>query len=312
MRPLTVRVRSRAQPTCAVVVLELEPVGDVALPPFEPGAHIDLVLANGMVRQYSLLPPPPGRTTWRVAVLREATGRGGSAYVHDSVQVGTTLTAIGPRNHFALAPAARYVFIAGGIGITPLLGMIEAAERAEAPWQLYYAGRARSEMLFLPELRRRYAYRISPHAADAHGRLDVTGVVRRAGDDALVYCCGPEAMTREAESAGGAPGQVRVERFTPVELPDQAPEAPFEIELARSGKHLAVPVGTSLLDVLDDAGVFVISSCQEGTCGSCETGVLDGVVDHRDSVLTAEEQAAGNTMMVCVSRALSPSLTLDL
>src|SRR4051812_924421 len=126
MRPLTVRVRSRVQPTSAVVVIELEPVGDVVLPPFEPGAHIDLVLANGMVRQYSLLPPPPGRTTWRVAVLQEPAGRGGSVYVHDSVQVGTSLTAIGRRNHFALAPAARYVFIAGGIGITPLLGMIEA------------------------------------------------------------------------------------------------------------------------------------------------------------------------------------------
>jgi ferredoxin-NADP reductase len=313
MRPLTVRVRSRVQPTCAVVVLELEPVGDVELPPYEPGAHIDLVLANGMVRQYSLLPPPPGRSTWRVAVLREATGRGGSAYVHDSVQVGTTLTVIGPRNHFKLLPAAGYVFIAGGIGITPLLGMIEAAERAEIPWQLFYAGRARREMAFLAELQRRYAYRVSPHAGDTHGRLDVTEVVRRAGLDTLVYCCGPEPMTREAEAAGAdRPGLVRVERFTPAELPPPSADTPFEVELVRSGERLAVPAGTSLLDVLDDAGVFVISSCQEGTCGSCETGVLDGVVDHRDSVLTAEEQAAGNTMMVCVSRALSPSLTLDI
>jgi ferredoxin-NADP reductase len=122
--------------------------------------------------------------------------------VHDSVQVGTTLTAIGPRNHFTLVPAARYVFIAGGIGITPLLGMIEAAERAQTPWQLFYAGRTRREMLFLTELRRRYAYRVSPHAADTHGRLDVTAVVRRAGDDTLAYCCGPDPMTREAEAAG--------------------------------------------------------------------------------------------------------------
>jgi len=313
MRSLTLRVRSRVQPTSATVVLELEPVGDVALPPFEPGTHIDLVLANGMVRQYSLLPPPPGRATWRVAVLREANGRGGSAYVHDSVHVGTTVTAIGPRNHFTLAPAARYVFIAGGIGITPLLGMIQAAERAETPWQLFYAGRTRREMLFLSELRRRYAHRVSPHAADTHVRLDVTGVVRRAGDDTLVYCCGPDPMMREAEAAGAdRPGLVRVERFTPAELPPQTTDTSFEVQLAGSGTHLAVPAGTSLLDVLDDAGVFVISSCQEGTCGSCETGVLDGVVDHRDSVLTPEERAAGTTMMVCVSRALTPSLTLDL
>lgn len=313
MRPLTVRVRARVQPTCAVVVLELEPVGDVALPPFDPGAHIDLVLANGMVRQYSLLPSPPGRTSWRVAVLREPTGRGGSAYVHDSVRVGSTLTVLGPRNHFTLAPAARYVFIAGGIGITPILGMIEAAERAETPWQLFYAGRTRREMFFLTELQRRYAYRVSPHAADTHDRLDVTGVVRRAGEGTLVYCCGPDPMTREAEAAGAErPGLVRVERFTPAELPRPTTDTPFEVALARSGMHLAVPVGTSVLDVLDEAGVFVISSCQEGTCGSCETGVLDGVVDHRDSVLTAEERAAGNTMMVCVSRAGSDSLTLDL
>jgi ferredoxin-NADP reductase len=307
------RVRSRVQPTSTVAVIELEPVGDGSLPPFEPGAHIDLVLANGMVRQYSLLPPLPGRTSWRVAVLREPAGRGGSAFVHDSVEVGTTLTAIGPRNHFALTPAARYVFVAGGIGITPLLGMIEAAERAEIPWQLFYAGRTRREMLFLAELLRRYAYRVSPHAADTHGRLDVTDVVRRAADDALVYCCGPDSMTREAEAAGAdRPGLVRVERFAPADLARPTPDTSFDVELARSGTRLAVPAGTSLLDMLDDAGVFVISSCQEGTCGSCETGVLDGMVDHRDSVLTSEERAAGSTMMVCVSRALSPSLTLDL
>lgn len=295
-----------------VVALTLRDPHGRPLPPWAPGAHIDLVLPEGTVRQYSLCGDPADRDSWRVAVLREPAGRGGSRYVHEQLSEGTKLTLGGLRNKFALLDSPGYLFIAGGIGITPILPMLAAAEASGARWRLLYGGRSRSSMAFLPELER-YGDRVVIAPQDEVGLLDLPGWLGSPQDDVHVYCCGPEPLLLAVEEncRHWAPGTLQVERFHP-----KSPEAPaagsFEIELAGSGRVLPVPADRSVLDVLEEAGVPILSSCREGTCGTCETVVLDGVPEHRDSLLTDDEQAANDLMYVCVSRARSPRLVLDL
>lgn len=295
-------------------LLELARSDGGALDGYTPGAHIDLILANGLVRQYSLLPPDPVAGTWRIAVLRELDGRGGSAYVHDVVDAGSLVRIRGPRNNFQLEPAPAYLFIAGGIGITPLVGMVEHAEATGAAWRLAYAGRSRAHMAFLTELENAFPDRVETFALDVGDQMDVAAQIRGLSNGGLVYCCGPASLIAAVEAAAIPVDAVtvRVERFSPVVGEAHQPEADFEVELAATGLTLHVPAGRSLLAVLEDADVFVLSSCQEGTCGSCETRVLEGLVEHRDSLLTDEEKARNDTMLVCVSRARSPKLVLDL
>jgi ferredoxin-NADP reductase len=287
------------------------PEGD-ALPEWEPGAHVDLLLGPGMVRQYSLCGDPEDRSALAVAVLHEPAGRGGSRHVHQALRVGARLGMSGPRNHFPLVEAKRYLFIAGGIGITPIVPMLAAAEKRGADWTLVYGGRTRRSMAFLDRLIREHGDRVSIRPQDETGLLDLAPLLDEPDPEALVYCCGPEpllaAVARHCVSWPS--GALRVERFTA--RADTAERTAFEVELARSGRILAVPVGQSILSAVEDAGVQVLSSCREGTCGTCETVVLDGVPDHRDSLLTETERAEGDTMMICVSRACGPRLVLDL
>jgi ferredoxin-NADP reductase len=287
-----------------VVVLEKEQVADgvvaltlggASLPSWTPGAHVDVELRPGLVRQYSLC-GSPSEPTWRLGVLREPAGRGGSAYVHDSLAVGDRVRVSLPRNTFPLEAASRYLFIAGGIGITPLLPMI--ASVGDADWRLLYGGRSSESMAFLPLLAS-YGDRVCARP----GRIDLSSV----DSGAEVYCCGPEPLLAAVE-ARCDPARLHVERFTPRPVSG----VPFEVELARSGRVVPVPADRSILSVLLDSGVQVLSSCQEGTCGTCETEVLAGTPDHRDSLLTEEERAAGETMMVCVSRSAGGRLVLDL
>ncbi len=253
----------------------------------------------------------------QVAVLREQDGRGGSAHVHDVLAEGDPVHVRGPRNHFPLAPAGRYVFIAGGIGITPILPMLAAAEAAGADWHLVYGGRTRSSMAFRDRLEKLYPGKVAVLPMDEVGLLDLPTILAAPGSDAAdvaVYCCGPEALLAavEQECARWPHGALHVERFAPKAGVTDGPRASFEVELAQSGTTLTVPADRSILDVVEESGLQVLSSCQEGTCGTCETGVLDGVPDHRDSVLTDDEQAANDTMMICVSRSCSARLVLDL
>ncbi|MFC8867006.1 PDR/VanB family oxidoreductase [Streptomyces sp. NPDC057148] len=296
-----------------VLVLSLRhPLGE-PLPRWEPGAHIDVVLGPDLERQYSLCGDPADRTTWRVAVLREARGRGGSAYVHEELRAGDKVRVRGPRNHFRLEPAARYRFVAGGIGITPLLPMLAAAEAAGAEWTLLYGGRTRGTMAFTGELER-YGDRVTVAPEDETGPLDLAPVLDDVPEDTLVYCCGPGPLLDAVESRC-PPGVLRVERFGPKEPGPSGPAAPdeeFDVVLARSGRTVAVPPGVSVLDAVRGAGVEVLYSCTEGTCGTCETDVVEGEPDHRDSVLTDEERAAGETMLICVSRCRGRRLVLDL
>ncbi|QKV80155.1 PDR/VanB family oxidoreductase [Amycolatopsis sp. Hca4] len=289
-----------------VVALALRLPGGEPLPPWEPGAHIDLVLP-GFVRQYSLCGDPSERSVYRVAVLREPGGRGGSAYVHDSLSAGDRVPVEAPRNHFALVEASRYLFVAGGIGITPILPMLNRVAREGREWRLVYGGRTRSSMAFADELAE-HGDRVVFRPQDEHGLLDLPAALASAGPGTAVYCCGPEPLLAAMEAL--EPPELHVERFTP--LADEGPRTAFEVELAGSGRVLPVPADRSILEVVEEAGVTVLSSCREGTCGTCETGVLGGEPDHRDSVLTADERLENEVMMLCVSRACSPRLVLDL
>ncbi|MFF4359491.1 PDR/VanB family oxidoreductase [Streptomyces sp. NPDC001604] len=284
------------------------PLGE-DLPAWEPGAHVDVVLGPELERQYSLCGDPADRSVWRIAVLREPDGRGGSAHVHEQVGQGDKVRVRGPRNHFRLESAPRYRFVAGGIGITPILPMVAAAEAAGAEWSLLYGGRTRNSIAFLEELER-YGDRVSVCPQDETGLLDLGSVLDDLPEDALVYCCGPGPLLDAVEERCPAE-RLRVERFSP-KAQEDGENTEFEVELAQSGRTVTVAPDVSVLDAVRAAGVEVLFSCTEGTCGTCETDVLDGTPDHRDSVLTAEEQQSGETMMICVSRCRGKKLVLDL
>ena len=306
-------VASRAAVADGVITLDLRDPAGATLPGWSPGAHIDLLLGRGLTRQFSLCGDPADRARWRIAVLREPGGRGGSAYVHDAVAEGSLVRARGPRNHFRLEPADRYLFIAGGIGITPILPMLAAADADGRPWTLTYGGRTAASMAFRADLLARYPGRVRIRPHDQTGLLDLAGLLDGLQPGTLVYCCGPPPLLDAlADHCAGWPaGLLHVERFAPAAA--GAPPGPgFEIELAQAGLTLTVPPGQSILEVVEAAGVTVLSSCTEGTCGTCETAVLAGLPEHRDSVLSPAEQAAADTMMICVSRSLTPRLVLDI
>jgi cytochrome P450/ferredoxin-NADP reductase len=297
-----------------VVAVTLADPGGEVLPPWTPGAHVDLILEPGLVRQYSLCGSPSDSRTIRVGVLKAADSRGGSAFVHDRLRLGSTVRVRGPRNHFPLISSPRYLFIAGGIGITPLLPMMAEASAAGADWTLLYGGRSRASMAFTGELSS-YAGRVTLVPQDEIGPLDLDNALGQPRDDTLVYCCGPEGLLAAVEQrcALWPTGALHLERFAAKPAPPHTgTEKPFELVLARSGLTLTVPAGTSVFHVVQDAGVSVLGSCHEGICGTCEQIVLDGEVDHRDSILTEDERARNETMMICVSRCRSDRLTLDL
>lgn len=302
-------VRAMRLESAGVLSIELAPV-DGEFPAWEPGAHLDLVLPSGLVRSYSLCGRTTG-STYRIAVLREEISRGGSVFVHDTLRVGDHVEVRMPRNHFTLEQANEYLFIAGGIGITPLLAMIARAEELGVSWRLLYAGSARDRMAFLGELAD-YGERVTVLARDQGGRLDLDAALADVAPDALVYVCGPERMLEGVRaSLGDREAMLRTELFAAPERDDEPGDA-FTVELQRSGLTLAVPAERSILEVVTEAGIDVLTDCEEGICGSCETRVLLGVPEHRDYVLTTQEKEANNCMMICVSRATSPRLVLDL
>ncbi len=278
---------------------------DGPLAPWEPGAHIDVNLPNWLIRQYSLCGDPADRDAYRVAVRYDPLSRGGSEYIHRFLRQGRTLDVSAPRNNFPLAPAPEYLFLAGGIGITPLLPMLRAATDAGLPASLVYAGASAKTMPFVEELRADYGDRVRIVATKQHGRPDLAALAAALNPDALVYCCGPASMLAEAETAFPA-DRLHAERFQPVPK-TYGPDTAFEAVCARSGKTVPVPADETLLDALNHAGRPVASGCREGVCGSCEIAVLDGEPEHRDDIGASEGR-----MFACVSRALSDRLVLDL
>ncbi|MER5436973.1 PDR/VanB family oxidoreductase [Streptomyces sp. NPDC002790] len=306
-----------------VVSVTLAHPDGARLPDWTPGAHIDLVLPDGTVRQYSLCGDRWDARTYRVAVLREPDGRGGSAYVHDRLKMGDRVGIGGPRNNFPLAPLApltpladsgAYLFIAGGIGITPLLPMIHQAELLRLEWQLLYGGRNRPSMAFREELLAAHGGRVHVVPQDEEGLLDLDAWLGAPRAGVKVYCCGPPPLLAAVEGAcaGWEPYALRTERFTAAERGAPVRDTAFEVELRRSARTVRVAPDASVLQAVRGAGAEVVSSCEQGTCGTCLTPVLEGEPDHMDSVLTDHQRAAGDCMLVCVSRSCGDRLVLDL
>lgn len=285
--------------------------------PWAPGAHIALTLPSGLVRQYSLC-GPVANNCYVIAVLNEEAGRGGSRELVNEVDVGTELCADPPVNTFGFEPTTSQVlFVAGGIGITPIMSMIRAAEQRELRWALHYCGRSQDELAFLDGLTQAYGpERIITHISSEHSRLRLPEFVRDAVlHECEVYACGPVRMLDELTALGVelSTERVHVERFSAIEVSADDAES-FTVEIASSGLEYEIPSDKSILEVLEHGGEFVLSSCREGTCGTCETGVLEGEIDHRDSVLSPPERADNDRMMICVSRACKgcTRLLLDL
>lgn len=310
---LAVEVVDKIAQAEGVVSLTLRRADGTALPQWTPGAHVDLILPGVTTRQYSLCGDVDDRHTWRLGILRDPEGRGSSRYVHDTLGLGDIVGVRGPRNNFPMVAASRYLFIAGGIGITPILPMISAAAAAGADWTLVYGGRRRASMAFLGELGV-HGGRVSVHPQDESGLLDLDALLVEPCRDTAVYCCGPAPLLDAVESrcASWPPGSLHVERFTAKPLTEPARADAFEVVLRTSGLTLTIPADRSILEVVEEAGVDPLYSCTEGTCGSCETPVLEGVPDHRDSVLSAEQRHANDCLMICVSRSRTPRLVLDL
>lgn len=289
--------------------LRLVAAGGGELPSWQPGSHVDVLLPSGRCRQYSLCGDPADRSSYRIAVRRIADGGGGSRELHDPIGTGSVLTIRGPRNAFPYVDAAGYLFIAGGIGITPILPMVKQAAAGGVPWQLVYTGRSRASMPFLDELTALDPARVRVRPYDEYG-FPSTGaeLLEYAPAGATVYCCAPAttiANVRRDRPASAA-AALHFERFTTPPISDGVP---FEIELQRSSRVLTVPADRSALEVIRDTVPDVAYSCQQGFCGTCRTRVISGEINHRDRVLTDREHA--DTMTICVSRARGGRIVLD-
>lgn len=305
-----VMVTDRRMVASGVVELTLAVDAGAGSPSWQAGAHIDLELPDGALRQYSLCGSPTD-SELTIAVLLDAAGRGGSRQIHETVKPGDRLRIRGPRNHFRLRVSPRYIFVAGGIGITPLLPMIEQAASNRAEWSLLYLGRSRAAMAYAEELRGRHSGRVDIWVSGERGRHPLSTVWEDS--DALVHACGPEELLTALERSArehGAESRLIVERFAPREIAHE-PNRPFDVLLARSRRTVTVGPDESLLDAVNRTGATVLSTCREGTCGTCEVRVLDGVPEHRDSVLSLEERLANDSIMTCVSRCRGRRLVLD-
>lgn len=286
------------------------------LPPFSAGAHIDVHLGKGLVRQYSLCNSVGETHRYQIAVLREPNSRGGSHYLHDAVQEGHRLTIGVPRNLFALEPSAQHsLLFAGGIGITPLLCMAERLNHAQASFSLYYSARSRDRAAFVSRLSSGpFANRVHLCFDDAQP-LDTSAALAQPAADTHLYVCGPAgymAFILEAARANGWPEERLHREYFSASPEAGAPGDAFEVEIASSGEILQVGSHQTIIDVLYDAGIEVPVSCEQGVCGTCVTRVLDGVPEHRDSFLTDQQRALNNQFTPCCSRARTPRLILDL
>lgn len=297
-----------------VVALRLADPDGGTVPAWELGSHIDVIIDESTIRQYSLCGDPADDTCLTVAVLREENGRGGSRWVHESLQVGDLVSIAGPRNNFDFVPASSYLFVAGGIGITPLLPMVHAADKADAEWRLLYGGRSRASMAFADDLAAKYPDGVDLRPQDEYGLLDLAAALDAVPDGTHVYCCGPEPLLQavEAECSDRTGIVLHVERFAAKAAPADAVDGTFEVELRTSGSTITVDADETLLDAVLRSGIDAPFSCREGTCGTCEVAVVEGIPDHRDSVLTEDEQAENDCMMICVSRSCTSKIALDL
>jgi ferredoxin-NADP reductase len=296
-------------------LFEFRRIDGAPLPPYEPGAHIDVHLPSGHSRSYSLIVARPEPDTYTFGIKRDPASRGGSRFMHDELRVGRTIKISAPRNNFPLKEDASHtVLIAGGIGITPIRCMVQRLLECKRSFALHYACRSRADAAFLHELQD--VDGASFHFDDENeGRfLDVAGIVAGAPKEAHLYCCGPTPMLNafEAATKDWPRAQIHVEYFTPKEEPAKAKKGGFTVELARSGQEFFIPEGRSILEVLLDEGVDVDYSCELGICGACEQRIISGIAEHHDSILSEEEQAENKRVMICCASSKSERLVLDM
>ena len=315
--PINAFVHTLRFETPEITRIELQPVGGGEFPAFEAGAHIDLHLPNGMLRSYSLLNAPSERHRYVLGVLKDRASRGGSRCVHEQLRIGMPLLISAPRNHFQLhEDASHSVLVAGGIGVTPLLSMGQRLQQLGRSFEVLFFARSRRSAAFAHEVE---ALGVPVHwhfDDEARQPPDLAALLAaRAKPGTHYYACGPAVMLDSFETTCAALGyaNAHVERFSAVEVAAASDaRTTYSVELKRSGKTIQVAAGQSLLQALSAAKVAVSTSCEEGICGSCETRVLEGIPDHRDSVLSPSEKTANKVMMVCVSGCKSERLVLDL
>jgi len=318
MSTIAVRVARKLREAEDICSYELVREDGAPLPPFEAGAHIDVHLDDGVVRQYSLCNAPGETHRYQIGVLRDGASRGGSLAMHERIEEGSRLRIGAPKNHFPLAEAERSLLLAGGIGVTPLLAMAETLARRGAAFELHYCARSPQRAAFRERIR---ASAFAAHAhfhydsGEAAQKLDLAGLLEAAGAATQLYVCGPQGFIDHVLGAARAMGwpaaRLHVEYFGNAAL-ETGGDRPFEVKLASSGKVVSVAAGQSVIEALAQQGVEIAYSCGEGVCGTCLTRVLDGVPEHRDLYLTEEEQAANDQFTPCCSRARTPLLVLDL
>lgn len=318
--PVSGHSQRRATAIRRLIVTERVPVADgvvqlrmegPALPRWQPGAHLDLVLPSGLVRQYSLCGDPDDPGTYTVATRLVEGGRGGSREVHEQLREGAEIEVRGPRNRFPLVEAEAYVFVAGGIGITPVLPMLRSLAARGADWRLLYGGRSRGSMPFLDEIEKLGAEggRVTVVAQDESGHPDTAAALADIAPGTAVYCCGPEPLMDAVTAALPEGCTLHLERFSAASA-DVADSGAFEVELHRSGRTVQVTAGQSVLAAVRAELPHVAYSCEQGFCGTCQQRVLEGEIDHRDELLTDDER--GDSMLICVSRCRGGRLVLDL
>ena len=283
------------------------------LPDYKPGAHVDLHLPNGLIRNYSLIVARPDPGVYTFGIKRDPASRGGSRYIHDELRVGKTLKISMPRSNFPLEEDAKHtILLAGGIGITPIWCMVQRLQELGRSWQLYYSCRSRADMAFLDALEGMAPSQFHFDDESAGKFLDIAAIAAEAPKDTHLYCCGPTPMLNafEAATKDWPREQIHVEYFTP--KAEAAKQGGFTVELARSNQEFFIPEGRTILEVLLDEGVDVDYSCELGICGACEQRVISGMPEHRDAILTEEEQAENKRVMICCAGCKSERLVLDL
>lgn len=313
-----VRVAQRIRETDDIISLELRDPNGGALPPFEAGAHIDVHVSPGIVRQYSLCNAPSESDRYVIGVLRDPVSRGGSVAIHDTFKEGSVIEIGTPRNHFPLKTNLPGILIAGGIGITPMLCMAEALHAAQIDFTLHYCARSQTNAAFVERIgQSSFKQQVTFHFDDQEDsqKLHLASLFAQAKSDDQIYVCGPsgfiEWVCRTADQAGIPKERVRYEFFS-AEPIDTSHDGEFDVKISSTGQVFHIPADRSITSVLLEAGIDIYTSCEEGTCGTCVTRVLEGDPEHRDVFLTDEEHACGNQFTPCCSRAKSSLLVLDL
>lgn len=316
---LQVRVERRHLEAEDICTYELVNTDGSPMPPFTAGAHIDVHVGAGLVRQYSLCNPPQERHRYLIGVLRDPSSRGGSKAMHEEVRAGATLQISAPKNHFPLVDAERSLLLAGGIGVTPILAMAEALSARGAAFEMHYCARSPERTAFRQRIAAApFASLVHYHydSGEAAQKLDLPALLAQLDRKTHIYLCGPSGFIDHVKAVAKAQlwpqDQLHLEYFGASAVPAAGGDQPFDVKLASSGKVYAIPADSTVLRVLTDAGVFIPASCEQGVCGTCLTRVLDGVPDHRDLYLDESEQAANDQFTPCCSRSKTGTLLLDL